>query len=122
MFHYEKKANIPEYYWNEPDDCGRQERFDKAKKKYGFDPRELWSLDYAFIAWIYPRLKLFTKTAKGQYPDCFKSCKDWQLILKEMIDGFEYYLKTDGIYDDEACKRLENSMDLFRKYYRNLWY
>ena len=56
----EKQIGIgsPEqYYWNGMKKDDRQPKWKEQQNKYGFDERETWSLDFTFIAWIYPRLK-----------------------------------------------------------------
>jgi len=58
--YYEKQIGIgsPEqYYWNGMKKDDRQPKWKEQQNKYGFDERETWSLDFTFIAWIYPRLK-----------------------------------------------------------------
>ena len=49
MFNTRKKAET------------RQEEFNKQRKKYGFDERETWSLDFTSVQWIYAHLKRFKK-------------------------------------------------------------
>ena len=122
MYHYETKLGLTEYYWNEPDDCGRQEKFDKQKEKLGFDDREIWNLDCTFVAWVYPRLKRYIKVTKGSHPGCFTSYKPWKKILKQIVKGFEIFLKSDGnttsVKDNEA---IDKSFELFSQYIRTLW-
>lgn len=56
---------IPEYSlitmfnFPEEDKVGRQERFNSQRKKYGFDERETWALDFTTITWIYSHLKMY---------------------------------------------------------------
>lgn len=40
-------------------DKGRRKRFRKQRKKYGFDERETWSLDYTLLTWLYSHLRMF---------------------------------------------------------------
>ena len=41
----------------------RKKRFQKQRKKYGFDERETWSLDYTLIGWLYSHLKMYLDLA-----------------------------------------------------------
>jgi hypothetical protein len=121
--YYEKQIDIgsPEqYYWNRIEDDPRQPKWQEQQNKYGFDERETWSLDFTFIAWVYPRLKMYREINAG-YPMGITK-KQWNKIIDEMIEGFELYLKTDNLYNKEANEKLERSLDLFREYIRTIWW
>jgi hypothetical protein len=117
-YFYEKQigVNPNDYFWNSMQDDERQDKWQEEQKKYGFDSRETWSLDFTFIAWIYPRLKMYQEIS-----DCHPgamSKEEWDLILNEMIEGFELCLKNY----DENIDKLNKSMELFAKYLRELWW
>ena len=38
-------------------------RYKKERLKYGFDSRELWSMDYTSACWLYEHIKLYKKIA-----------------------------------------------------------
>jgi len=40
-----------------------QKRFKKQRKKYGFDERETWSMNYTMATWIYSHFKAYKKYA-----------------------------------------------------------
>ena len=37
----------------------RQKRWEKQRRKYGFDDRETWNLDVQFIEWLYSHLMMY---------------------------------------------------------------
>lgn len=40
-----------------------KKRFKKERKKYGFDTRETWSMDFTSATWLYEHLKVYKKVA-----------------------------------------------------------
>lgn len=83
----------------------------------GYDERDLWGLDNYIARRILPGLKAFHKSKKYGYPGDFKSFKEWQNAISEMIYGLEYCLdaKTGG-YD-----RAKKGQELLGKYLMDLW-
>jgi len=120
--YYEDQAGIEvEYYWQTMNDDSRQEQWKEEQKRYGFDERETWNLEFTFVAWIYPRLKMFRERNFG----CPGSVTldEWHEILDEMIDGFESYLKDKkGIASEEMIKKTEKSLELFKEWFWDLWW
>lgn len=100
----------------------------KQLKKTGkyVHPRETWSLDITIAKYILPRLKAFKVHTNG-YPSCLSSMDEWYEILDKMITAFQ--LITDGeIFEPKAeserekdNKIIDEGLELFRKYYFNLW-
>ena len=73
----------------------RRERFQKQRKKYGFDERETWALDYTLATWLYSHLKMYKKCAsrvvdlsyhKFDIPDWNEPEKVIEVNQKEAID------------------------------------
>jgi len=89
--------------------------------------RETWSLDITIAKYILPRLKAFRKDICGEYPCVLNSKEEWYEIIDKMILSFQ--LITDGamfdiMYEHERQKvetSINEGLDLFRKYYFNLW-
>ena len=100
-----------------PEDDERQKKWKKQRKRRGFDDTELWSLDCTIVAFILPRLKVFRKKI-GSYP-CELTFPAWKEILDKMITAFELY-KISFPNNDEAAK-IQEGLDLFRKYFHHLW-
>ena len=104
-------------------------RFKKERLKYGFDSRELWSMDYTSACWLYEHIKLYKKIAgkivdlnfrtfyipvfyeipeneleyNGKYPKNYLCTQIETRTQLEAIDFIiqylEFYLKYDE-YDD----------------------
>lgn len=88
--------------------------------------KETWDLDISFAKYMVPRLKTFKKNTIG-HPSSLESMDEWYAILDKMIDAFTY-IADGGIFEidfivgnDEMNKKIEEGLDLFRKYYFNLW-
>ena len=101
----------------EPDDK-RWDGFKEQRLKNGFDDSELWNLDNTIASFIYPRLKRFYDDGNVfGYPSDLAPEK-WNEILEKMIDAFRYIL-IDKF--DEHDAEISEGLDLFRKYYFDLW-
>lgn len=55
------KSNDVCIFNTESIDKDRQKRFKKQRKKYGFDERETWSMDYTIATWLYSHFKGYKK-------------------------------------------------------------
>ena len=105
--------------------------------KRGFDDTELWNLKITALKWFLPRLKAFRDIDKISYP-CNLPSKDgpeqWNEILDQMIwwcDEIitekefraleplpeENFQKKYKEYD----KKIDKCLDLFKKYFLDLW-
>jgi len=108
----------------------RYKKYVRYLKKTGVSFDETWSLDFAISEFILPRLKLF-KEIHGGYPMGLTDEK-WNGILDKMIFAFEWNMKetnmTDGYMEmsdeekKEAWEKYREGMDLFREYFRDLWW
>lgn len=111
--------NFNEEYINDE----RQEKWKESREKYGFDPREVWSLHDTVACFIYPRLRYFKDINVG-YPSCMTN-EEWLEILDKMIWTFEQHVTGDyyGIHEneDEYWKRYMKGLKMFKKYFTNLW-
>ena len=97
------------------------------RRTRGFDDRDLWSLDYAIIKFIHPRLKFFRNGNYGGTPGHLTEVdedgmrraltdQEWEGILDEMLEGFQLVIDQDcyPLHGDDH-KKLEHSLDVFRK-------
>lgn len=106
---------------------------------------ELRDLDISIARYVLPRLKEFRKQT-DRVPDSCLTMKEWTDILDKMIyaidrvangteeDTPEYktYVKAvwnneqDIVYEleraHESLRPIQEGLDLFHKYYRNLWW
>ena len=85
-------------------------------KQNGFDKSECWNLDITIAKFILPRLKHFRETTIS-YPSTDIGLDGWHEILDKMIYSFDEILKDDSTEHDKKQEGLE----LFAKYYVNLW-
>ena len=94
----------------------------RTKKKHQKNHmyQDTWNLDCYISKFILPRLKLFKKVTMG-FPCDLKSIDEWYDILDKMIAAFEILL-TNEINTQEEQKVVNEGLDLFRKYYQDLWW
>lgn len=88
--------------------------------KQGFPIEDVWNTDNAISRLLVPRLQAFKALDKHGYPPDMGNMRKWNNTIQKMIDAFEL-LKCDGVYSEEENRAIEYGLDLFRKYYRNLW-
>lgn len=101
----------------------------KYQKKNGtyINPHEIYDLDYTIAKFIAPRLRLLAKTTQS-FPHNLEF-EEWKNILKYIADTF------DLVFDDiiitnnpnwkseieKRNKRMEEGLNMFVKYYSDLW-
>ena len=88
----------------------------KDIKQNGFDKSECWNLDITIAKFILPRLKYFRETTIS-YPQADMGLDGWHEILDKMIYSFDEILKDDSTDQD----KIQEGLELFAKYYMNLW-
>lgn len=86
----------------------------------GFDDRELWNLDITIAKYIHPRLTALRLSDSG-YPSSLTHT-EWVDILGD-IETAMYLISNEkhihGTEDEHV--QIEYGLDLFRKYFLNLW-
>ena len=85
----------------------------------GYDDSEIWNLDSTIALFILPRLKLFRNSLHG-YPNNL-TFEQWEEVLDKMIIAFSLIDDVAWHFNDFDYPRVEEGLDLFRKYYFNLW-
>lgn len=103
----------------------------------GFCEYEFFSLDYSMAFYIYPRLcKFRDEYAKygtpspfcfdengNQYPDDYNSNGKWIECLNKMCLAFQYIIKEPNNMEwEERENIIQEGLDLFAKYYQDLWW
>lgn len=89
----------------------------------GFDLHDTWSLDSSLARWAAPRLK-HLKVTKCGYPGIDEAATDkaWNKVLDKMIKAFELVSdESIAFMNKKQKKQCEEGLDLFRKYFRDLW-
>lgn len=70
---------------------------------------------------ILPRLKAFKLLDKHGLPVDFDDMESWNNAIQKMIDAFELLSLNHSAFTTEENRTTEQGLDLFRKYFRNLW-
>ena len=100
----------------------RETKFSEQRKEVGFDDTETWSLTDTISRFIIPRLKRF-KAVNNGVPHG-QTEESWDMILDKMVLSFELTCRDSGSrdYTDEERIQLNEGLDLFRKYFFELWW
>ena len=105
-----------------PDD-DREPEFAEQRKVRGFDDSETWSLRDTFADFMVPRLKVFIEKTCGH--PCGLMGDEWSVILNKILFAFELVQSIDNRDENptlEEWDRYQEGMDLFSKWYMNLWW
>jgi len=86
----------------------------------GFDDGDTFSLDLTISEFILPRLIRFNELRIG-YPFGMSE-EEWDTIIQKMIRGFELHVDSLPSLTDKEVNEMNEGLDLFRKYYQNLWW
>jgi hypothetical protein len=98
----------------------RLKEWHKEQAKYGFDEREMWSLDLTFAVYIYPRLKYFRDAVVvGIFHD-----DEMKKDVDKMLWSFAEIVKQNHYAngDKEYNRKLQEGLRLFAKRYFALWF
>lgn len=100
----------------------RSVRFFFQRVSRGWDDSQTWNLDTRIAEHVLPRLKLFKKLNNG-HPVTLTGT-EWDQILEQMIFAFEWAATdcVDRSEDTETFARVQAGMELFAKYYFDLWW
>ena len=120
------KPNINFSCVDETDDPKLLEKYKNQRLERGFDDTETWNLDVTLAKFIVPRLKRFKELNNG-YPAHFKAKEEWDVILNEMIEGFELYEDKWKCNSDQNITNLEEykrkrAVKLLGEYFYDLWW
>jgi hypothetical protein len=121
------KWTLPEPYLIEKTD-DRYNKFLVQHKTRGFCDSETWSLDSVICKFILPRLKRFRELNTG-FPYGLTE-NEWDAILEEMIFAFEWNINEEAeilqkLSQEENKKnweRQKKGIELFAKYFGDLWW
>jgi hypothetical protein len=93
----------------------RQWRFVKQRKKYGFDERETWALDFTLMTWLYSHMKAYKKYASKTVDLTFHKFKipEWDEINHMRSKGIKI------VTQDEAIKIIIKNLEFCLKKYEN---
>ena len=105
----------------------REPKWEEERAVYGFDSRDTWNMDSAFICWLYERLMMYneinivdTSYHKFEYENqtiTFQDCID------RMISGCKIYLSdTNWDCNSESRKLVNDVLNLFALCFWCLWW
>lgn len=89
---------------------------------YGYDESFWWDFHSHHTDLMLGNLKKLKEKSHG-YPAKFENEQEWQVLLQQMIDGFEAAKRMDGEfeYKSEDEEIFKKGMQVFTDYYFNLW-
>ena len=89
---------------------------EKWSHKYDYPVEEVWNTYHTLSQIIETRLQVFKALDKHGYPPDFDDMRKWNKTIQMMADAFEL-LKYAASYTEDERRRIEQGLDLFRKYY-----
>lgn len=101
-----------------PDDK-RLPKYLAQYKKQGWDDTETWNLYFGISKYILPRLKRFRKIPCGHPMGITE--KEWDEILSKMIWSFQFIVKDEINVPEGDWIKMQEGLDLFAKWFRDLW-
>ena len=89
--------------------------------KHDYPIEEVWNTDNMLAQLIVPRLQAFNALDKHGGPSDFMDIREWNNAIQKMIDAFELMKYAGATHTEDEERTIEQGLDLFRKYFRNLW-
>lgn len=86
--------------------------------------QDTWNLDITIADFILPRLQEFKKVSDS-FPHDLSSVEEWHDILDKMIAAFTLIsnkFKHPLEFYESRAETIDCGLDLFRKYYYDLWW
>ena len=88
--------------------------------KHDYPDEEIWNTANTLARLIAPRLRAFAAIDKHGFPVGFADMRQWNSAIQQMADAFELKSTVRTLTADEETA-VKTGLDLFCKYYRNLW-
>ena len=88
--------------------------------KHDYPIAEVWNTDNTLAQLIAPRLRAFAAIDKHGFPVGFADMRQWNSAIQQMADAFELMSTVRTLTANEETA-VKTGLDLFCKYYRNLW-
>ena len=93
---------------------------DNWSHKNDFPVEKVWNTDNTLSQLIVPRLLAFKALNKHGHPGEFKDMRAWNNAIQKMADAFELMKYVHTLSQEEETIVTEG-LNLFCKYFRNLW-
>ena len=98
------------------------------KSCHGFEPCESWGLNTTIAHFVYPRLKKFRQDTNC-FPIGTKNIDEWYHIIDKMLLAFALIIDQDDneeltkcFYSDKQMNEIKEGLELFAKYFNDLWW
>lgn len=99
--------NIPNTDYKDTE--GRNKRFKKQRKKFGFDERETWEMDFTLACWVYEHFKWYVEYAPID--------TTFYMFDIEVVDNVEKNtIKVEKATQEQA---IEKVLEYIEKYFIN---
>lgn len=90
--------------------------------KHDYPVEEIWKTHEMLAREIAPRLRAFKALDKHGYAPEMNNMEQWNDTIQKMIDAFELLQHhSSRTYTEEENQIIAEGLELFCKYYRNLW-
>lgn len=93
--------------------------FQRAKR--GYDYVDRYNLNIAVSRLIDNIIDEMIDGDNHGYPVILDNIEQWNDILRKIQKGFHMYHKECGVLTEEEKSQLTESLELFSKYFENLW-
>ena len=105
---------------------GRDEMWEDQRRIYGFDEREIWSLDATFIYWLYERLRMFDEVncinTDFHTFDISGETLTQQECIDTMINKCKDYITHRGVDDDYTYNLKNEILDIWKACIHHMWW
>jgi hypothetical protein len=97
-------------------------RWARQRLTRGYADCDIWGLDHYLAKIIYKRLKVFKAMRRCGVPLAFSEHpEEWERVLGDIICAFRIVLDDPCPISLIELGRKEHGLDLFRKYFEDLW-
>ena len=90
-----------------------------ARGWWGYADSDVWSLDTYLATWLPGALRQIKNNSLG-YPGGMGR-KEWRETVEKMAVGFEAARRFAESWDEDDLKTANEGLDLFRRWFFNLW-
>ena len=81
---------------------------------------EIWNTERTLASLITPRLRAFKAVDKHGFPPSMHNMRQWNSTIQKMVDAFDLLSETKS-YNEKEEQTITKGLDLFHRYFRNLW-
>lgn len=115
-----REIGVPNIQFSLAEDNEFAEKYRQQRIERGFDDTETWNLNTTFANFMLPRLKAFKEVGVPFSHPAILEEHEWGEIIDKIIHSLELYIDED--YEFESEKEIQEGIDLFAKYFFNLWW